>query len=192
MSRSPLVPVTMFGVACALGACSTNPSQDDYDILSMKSDAGEYNASASKSAIVATPVELDADSSQTVSIEGAGDALSGIEQQEVTVHFAFDSAQLSAEARAELDSLVAELPDSEVSADMTVNGYTDAIGPDDYNIDLSEARASQVVSYLRERGVTVSEWFIEGWGEARPVANNDSAAGRAQNRRVVVMLEPMQ
>lgn len=192
MSRSPLIPITMLGVVCALGACSTSPSKENQEILSMKSDAGEYNASASKSAIVAAPAAMDETDSQTVSVESGADALSGLSQQEVTVHFAFDSAELSAEARAELDGLVAELPESEVSADMTVNGYTDAIGSDDYNVDLSEARASQVVSYLRDRGVTVSEWFIEGWGEARPVANNDTSAGRAQNRRVVVMLEPMQ
>lgn len=67
---------------------------------------------------------------------------------------------------------------------LVVAGHTDAEGDDAHNLDLSNRRAAAVVAWLAARGVAAERLQAEGHGESRPVAGNDSAAGRALNRRV--------
>jgi outer membrane protein OmpA-like peptidoglycan-associated protein len=69
---------------------------------------------------------------------------------------------------------------------MTVEiaGHTDATGPDDYNMMLSEWRAKAVTKYLTERGVSAERITTVFFGETKPKESNDTSAGRAKNRRV--------
>lgn len=69
-----------------------------------------------------------------------------------------------------------------------IEGHTDSSGDDAHNLDLSERRAKAVVNYLTGRGIDASRLESKGLGESAPVADNESAAGRAQNRRVVIVL----
>lgn len=73
-----------------------------------------------------------------------------------------------------------------------VVGHADSSGPDDYNQGLSERRASSVASYLTNQGrVLADRIFVAGMGERQPVADNATPAGRAQNRRVEIILRPL-
>jgi outer membrane protein OmpA-like peptidoglycan-associated protein len=74
-----------------------------------------------------------------------------------------------------------------------VEGYTDSVGTPEYNLKLSEQRANSVRDYLLAQGVPADSMTAVGFGEANPVAGNDTAAGRQQNRRVemVVSGEPI-
>jgi len=72
-----------------------------------------------------------------------------------------------------------------------VAGHTDSTGADTYNLELSEKRASSVSRYLSAQGIDHRRLYTQGLGEAQPVANNDSPAGRAQNRRVELILVPL-
>ncbi|HJV43309.1 OmpA family protein [Caulobacter sp.] len=73
-----------------------------------------------------------------------------------------------------------------------VVGHADSSGPDDYNQSLSERRASAVAGYLTGQGrVLQDRIFVAGMGERQPIADNSTAAGRAQNRRVEVILRPL-
>ena len=65
-----------------------------------------------------------------------------------------------------------------------VEGYTDSTGSDDLNQKLSNARASTTASFLVAQGVAQSNVSSQGYGPSDPVADNSTAAGRAQNRRV--------
>lgn len=67
-------------------------------------------------------------------------------------------------------------------------GYTDSVGAASYNQRLSEKRAKEVVKMLEARGVSSSQLSAKGMGEANPIANNATAAGRAQNRRIEAQL----
>ena len=99
------------------------------------------------------------------------------------LHFAFDSAQLLAEADGPLGALVRELqgdPDLRVS----VSGFTDTSGPEEYNRLLSERRTESVAGYLRGRGIDPSRIERRGYGESNPVADNATREGRKRNRRV--------
>jgi OOP family OmpA-OmpF porin len=68
----------------------------------------------------------------------------------------------------------------------TVTGYTDSVGDEAYNQQLSERRAQSVAEYLEAKGISSGRLSAIGMGEADPVADNGSAEGRAQNRRVVL------
>ncbi|MFN8625814.1 MAG: OmpA family protein [Candidatus Binatia bacterium] len=100
-----------------------------------------------------------------------------------SVHFDFDKATLKAEAKPILDEAIQVLK-QEGSVDIVVEGHTDSVGTDQYNLSLSRRRAETVRTYLVDHGIAKSRITAEGLGEAKPVASNDTADGRAQNRRV--------
>lgn len=74
---------------------------------------------------------------------------------------------------------------------IVIAGHTDNVGSDDNNQSLSERRAASVGQYLLGKGINSQRVLTAGFGETRPVAPNDSEAGRSQNRRVEVTLEPI-
>ncbi|MXQ06357.1 OmpA family protein [Alphaproteobacteria bacterium GH1-50] len=103
--------------------------------------------------------------------------------------FATDSATLNPQLRSDLFVLSESLnkyPNSVV----TVTGHTDNTGSAAYNQDLSERRAMSVASVLRSGGVSAGRLNVVGAGESRPIATNQTAAGRAQNRRVDITITP--
>ena len=97
--------------------------------------------------------------------------------------FDFNSYNLTANSRAELDRLAGILNRYE-DTDLSIEGHTDSKGTDAYNQRLSEQRANAVGDYLATDGISRRRMTIRGYGETRPVATNDTEAGRAQNRRV--------
>lgn len=101
------------------------------------------------------------------------------------VEFAFDSAELTAAGRATLDEVADELSRLQFMVG-SVTGYTDSVGDAGYNQRLSERRAQSVADYLEGKGISAARLEAIGMGEANPVADNDTAEGRALNRRVVL------
>jgi outer membrane protein OmpA-like peptidoglycan-associated protein len=71
---------------------------------------------------------------------------------------------------------------------LDVEGYTDSVGGDDYNQRLSEQRGSSVRDYLTQSGMATGSVTTKGFGKAQPVASNDTAQGRQQNRRVEIVI----
>ena len=69
-----------------------------------------------------------------------------------------------------------------------LEGHTDASGPEDYNLNLSRQRAQSVSNYLANQNVSGTRFTIMGYGEAQPIADNETAAGKQQNRRVEVAI----
>ncbi len=103
------------------------------------------------------------------------------------VLFTSGRADLKTGATGNLNRLVAFLnqyPDRTVA----IEGYTDSVGGEDYNQQLSERRADSVKSYLAGQGIGAVRLSASGRGDSDPVAGNDSAAGRQQNRRVEVII----
>ncbi len=72
-----------------------------------------------------------------------------------------------------------------------VFGHTDSTGSDQHNFDLSQRRALAVANYLNAQGVDQRRFAVTGFGKTRPIASNDTAQGRAQNRRVEIQLTPL-
>ncbi len=104
------------------------------------------------------------------------------------VLFASGKAALQSGASGNLNKLVAFLnkyPERSVA----IEGYTDSVGSEEYNQALSQRRAEAVRSYLVGQGIGPQRLIASGMGESSPIAPNDSAAGRQQNRRVEMIIE---
>lgn len=99
------------------------------------------------------------------------------------VTFEFNKTRLRPDAVTILDgaaSILKRYPDMNVE----VAGHTDNVGSDEYNQKLSEGRADAVRTYFTEHGVPASQMTVKGYGEAEPVADNETEEGRELNRRV--------
>ena len=99
------------------------------------------------------------------------------------VHFDFDKYNIRPGDAAVLDEAAATLR-ANPNVIVQVNGYTDAIGTEEYNLRLSQRRADAVKNYLVQQGVSPSVLITQGFGKTNFVATNDTPEGRAQNRRV--------
>ncbi|MBM3107619.1 OmpA family protein [Pseudomonas sp. P66] len=104
-----------------------------------------------------------------------------------SVMFAYNSAELTTGAHSQLQTLVDKLNAPSVVS-IKVIGHTDSQGSDVYNQTLSEQRANSVAEYLINQGVAPSKLTSQGRGESEPIADNETEAGRAQNRRVELHL----
>lgn len=99
------------------------------------------------------------------------------------VNFAFDSAQVDEPSKLVLQ-VAAEQLNKRPDVRVRVEGHTDSVGPEDYNQGLSERRANAVRQILVDNGVSPGRLTSIGFGESNPIASNDTAEGRALNRRV--------
>lgn len=100
------------------------------------------------------------------------------------VNFEFDSSKLKPAGEAVLDEAAPAIKAS--GRTYTVVGHTDSKGTDEYNTGLGQRRANTVTSGLVKRGVPASQLQTSSMGERQPIASNDTAAGRAENRRVEI------
>jgi OOP family OmpA-OmpF porin len=106
-------------------------------------------------------------------------------QVRLPIYFEFDSATPTPEARALLEQVGAALQSADLeSFHFLVEGHTDDLGSEDYNQELSIARARAVAAYLEGKGVADTRLRATGKGESSPVAPNASEHGRQRNRRV--------
>lgn len=101
------------------------------------------------------------------------------------VLFDFNKSKLKPESDAVLEQVAAvmkKVPDLRLE----VQGHTDGVGSENYNLPLSKARAHSVVVWLTDHGVASDRLDAHGYGKTRPIASNDTDEGRAQNRRVEI------
>ena len=102
-------------------------------------------------------------------------------------NFKFGQAQLPDDAKARLDEVVKQLKANPNGAYIEVEGYTDNVGPKDYNEKLGLDRAESVKRYLyEEHQIPLHRISVISYGPDKPVAPNTTKAGRAKNRRVVI------
>jgi len=102
---------------------------------------------------------------------------------ENSVRFDTNKSTLTAAAKANLDKLVPVFQ-SYADTDIVIYGYTDSTGKVEYNQTLSEQRAASVKTYLASKGLNTARFKTTGMGIADPIATNDTAEGKSQNRRV--------
>jgi OmpA-OmpF porin, OOP family len=109
-------------------------------------------------------------------------------QNTASVRFKFDSYELMPESRESLDQLAMQIKDRE-NFILEIQGFADWIGNDAYNNQLTQKRADSVRRYLAEQhNIALFRMHILGFGKIRPVADNKTREGRAENRRVEIRL----
>ena len=120
--------------------------------------------------------------------DGCPIAIEEVARIELLVNFDFDRAEVKEQYLPEIESVarfMEQYPDRVVE----LEGHTDSRGTDIYNVGLSQRRAESVMAELVGRyGIAASRASARGFGESQPVASNDSAQGRADNRRVITVV----
>jgi OOP family OmpA-OmpF porin len=126
---------------------------------------------------------------RVTSLAGTVENLDNYKQvSDATVLFGFDKAALTKKDKGDLDQFAQQIQGARHYI-IQVEGYTDSIGSADYNYQLSQRRADAVIQYLASKyNVPAHKIFLIGLGKDNPVAQNTSAKGRAQNRRVDIRL----
>jgi len=123
----------------------------------------------------------------TISVGDAGDIAAALKKDcHVPLYgttFDFNKTTLRPDSEGTLQRILAFLQ-RETALAVEVQGHTDNIGGDDYNLKLSQGRADSVKAWLVQHGVTATRIATRGYGRQQPIADNDSDEGRAKNRRV--------
>jgi peptidoglycan-associated lipoprotein len=104
------------------------------------------------------------------------------------VKFGFDKASISPKAKEVLDNLVNQLKAENKNVYIEIQGYTDSVGPEQYNMKLGMERAEAVRRYLAEAGVPLHRLNTISYGEENPTSDNKTREGRSKNRRVVLLV----
>ncbi len=210
--RTQTMAVLVTGVALALGAsgCATKTYvQDQVGQATKASDAkiGEVQkqVEATQSDVAALKTS---DSEQNTKIaqlsDTARDALARAQEAgklakgkflyEVTltddaVKFGLNRSELSPEAKAALDAFADKIAKENKNVYIEIQGHTDNIGSAAYNLKLGQARAETVMRYLNmQHGFPLHRMNVISYGDSKPIADNKTKAGRAQNRRVALVV----
>jgi outer membrane protein OmpA-like peptidoglycan-associated protein len=105
------------------------------------------------------------------------------------VHFGFNKSELSADAKAALDAFAKRVKDENKNVYVEIQGNTDSVGSEQYNLQLGQARAEAVVRYLNmQAGFPLNRMNAISYGKYKPIADNKAAEGRAKNRRVTLVV----
>lgn len=120
---------------------------------------------------------------QLLALLDRGESIAGKTLVMNEIRFEFGQANLTEEAKTYLDKVV-RLLTAIPSMNLTIAGHTDNVGDPSANLKLSQARALSVYNYLIARGVLVTRLSHEGYGDTKPIADNQSEQGRERNRRV--------
>jgi len=170
------------GVADADDACPRTPAGTSVDARGCPLDSDGDGVADQRDDCPGTPA-------------GARVDANGCEQQlerdvsfDLTMQFATNSAEITGAGMQEMFELLRFLREYP-STNAVIEGHTDSTGAAEYNQDLSDRRAQAVVQALVNSGIERDRLTARGYGESRPVAGNETAAGRAQNRRVTVVVE---
>ena len=104
-------------------------------------------------------------------------------------YFDFDKATLKPAGKDRIDTDAVAPMKQHPELRALVEGHTDSIGTEAYNLRLSERRANAVAEYMEAQGISPSRISTKGWGKSKPVADNRTKEGRAKNRRVEITEE---
>jgi OOP family OmpA-OmpF porin len=105
------------------------------------------------------------------------------------IHFDFNKATLTADAKTSLDTSIFKLMNENPEIIIEIGAHTDSKGDDKYNMNLSQKRAESVVNHLASKGIAAKRIIAKGYGETKPIAPNqnpdgsDNPEGRDKNRR---------
>lgn len=129
--------------------------------------------------------KLKQDLGQSADVERVGESI--LVTFDSGIMFDVDSYALKASTKANLDKMAETMKEYD-KTEIIVMGHTDATGSDEHNQKLSENRAASVSRFLQQNGVTAKRVTTKGFGEQKPVASNNTASGREQNRRVEIAI----
>ena len=206
--RTIIVPLLAASVALA-GCAKKSYVQREVGEVNKKVDAVSSEVEKTQQRVQQNEVRIDAvdKSSQSGISEAKGSAQAAMSKAQdaekaakgkliytVTlsndkVRFPINKAEISDEAKAMIDEAVAPLVQANRGVYFEIEGHTDSTGDAAYNMKLGEERAMAVRDYIaKKHGIALSRLNVISYGEEKPVADNKTRDGRAQNRRVVIRI----
>ncbi len=103
------------------------------------------------------------------------------------IYFLTDSYELNSESKSVIDDFIEFMKDNK-SIKVELQGHTDNVGSPAYNLTLSENRAKSVYEYIIQNGISTDRMTYKGYGQTKPIANNNTEEGKAKNRRTVFLI----
>ncbi len=198
LSPSALAVVVLAAGAVSLGGCATKAFvRDQVGVVDSKAQATQAQVTAQQGQLQGHDArlgELDKntrealDRAQAAGKLAEGKFLYSMVLSDDSVKFPVDGADLSDEARTRLMDFVQKLKSDNKNVYLEIQGHTDATGSKPANKRLGEARADAVRLFMNQQGVALNRMSTISYGGDSPVASNKTKAGRAQNRRVVVIV----
>ena len=172
------------------GELEETARRNNQDIGRLSSDVTDVKGRADRAQSQADAALSRADEANTrvnTAEQSVGDLRTSLDnyalQNTASVRFKFDSYELTPEAQESLDQLAKQIKDRE-NFILEIEGFADWIGNDAYNNQLTQKRANSVRRYLAEQhNIALFRMHILGFGKIRPVADNKTREGRAENRR---------
>jgi len=190
--------VVVLAAGAALAGCATKGFvRDQASIVDTKLGAVQGQVTAQQGRLQATEAqlgELDRTSREALQRATAagklaeGKFLYTMVLSDDSVKFPLDRSKLSPEAEARLTEFIDKLRADNKNVYLEIQGHTDATGSPDYNLKLGEDRADAVRIFMNQHGVALNRMATISYGEEAPVAPNSTRMGRAQNRRVAVVV----
>jgi outer membrane protein OmpA-like peptidoglycan-associated protein len=148
------------------------------DVANLKKSDAEQNAKIAQLSDTAKEALARAEEAGKLA---KGKFLFEVTLSDDAVHFGFNKSDLSAEAKAALDAFAQKVKAENKNVYIEVQGHTDSIGSEKYNLELGQARADAVVRYLNmQHGLPLHRMNAISYGEYKPVADNKTAEGRAK------------
>ena len=170
--------------ALSLSACAT----EDYVNKHVATVQGQVDSQGTQIATVDQRTQEALDRAQAAGKLAEGKFLYSMVLSDDSVKFPVDGSQLSPEAQTRLQDFVQKLKTDNRNVYLEVQGHTDATGTPDINMKLGEARAEAVRLFMNQNGVALNRMSTISYGATAPVAPNNTRVGRAQNRRVVLIV----
>ena len=181
------------GLEDAIKETQNQVEANQTEIAGLKEAAAEQNEQLHKLSSVSQEELTAVEEALSRAVE-AGKVTKGKLLFEVTftddaVHFGFDRSNLSEEAKAALDGFAGSLKAENKNVYIEIQGHTDNIGREEYNLMLGQARAKAVNSYLHtQHGIPLHRMNTFSYGESKPVVDNNNRSNRTKNRRVTLVV----
>ena len=198
LSPSALAVVVLAAGAVSLGGCATKAFvRDQVGVVDSKAQATQAQVTAQQGQLQGHDArlgELDKntrealDRAQAAGKLAEGKFLYSMVLSDDSVKFPVDGTKLSPEAQTRLMDFIDKLKTDNRNVYVEIQGHTDASGSPDFNMKLGEERADAVRLFMNQQGVALNRMATISYGEQAPVAPNNTRAGRAQNRRVVLVV----
>jgi len=196
--KKTLMIALVLGAAASAGCNKVSQDQFDASMAQMQAELDEQRAGIQANAEAISAMQAELDAMQAELEELAEEYHAAVERYEdhimfaTPVRFDYDSSELRAADAEFLDRFAMVVSHHYPNAIVTVEGFADPAGPEEYNQRLSSKRAENVAAYLVERGGMASGTVrAVGYGESRLVAPGQwgDSSGGAQNRRVTFVVE---
>jgi outer membrane protein OmpA-like peptidoglycan-associated protein len=186
--KSTIIAAAITATALSLGGCATKDYVNDQVAASDTRTQGRFGEQQAHLAQLDQSTQ-DALSRATAAGKLAeGKFLYSMALSDDSVKFPVDSSKLSPEAEQRLQDFADKLKTDNRNVYLEIQGHTDARGPDPLNQRLGEERAEAVRLFMNQHGVPLNRMATISYGKADPVADNKTRTGRAQNRRVLLIV----